>query len=65
MPNRIIDYLPLLREAIAEARSAGLEPPAMLVVGDVVRLRAGLDWLGAAAGKVLDPDPLRMKVKSE
>lgn len=24
MPNRIIDYLPLLREAIAEARSAGL-----------------------------------------
>jgi uroporphyrin-III C-methyltransferase len=48
-----------------EARSAGLEPPAMLVVGDVVRLRAGLDWLGAAAGKVLDPDPLRMKVKSE
>jgi hypothetical protein len=28
MPNRIIDYLPLLREAIAEARSAGLEAAA-------------------------------------
>ena len=30
MPNRIIDYLPLLREAIAEARSAGLEAAADL-----------------------------------
>jgi len=28
MPNRLIDYLPLLREAIAEARSAGLEAAA-------------------------------------
>jgi uroporphyrin-III C-methyltransferase len=44
------------------ARSAALEPPAMLVVGDVVRLRSGLDWLGAAQGKALDPDPLRSKV---
>jgi hypothetical protein len=28
MPNKIIDYLPFLREAIAEARGAGLEPAA-------------------------------------
>ena len=28
MPNRIIDYLPLLREAIAEARDIGLETAA-------------------------------------
>ena len=44
--------------ATAEADSGGVEPPVLIVVGEVVRLRAGLDWLGAAAGKVLDPDPL-------
>ncbi len=33
--------------------------PAMLVVGEVVRLRASLDWVGAMAhGRALDPDPL-------
>ena len=42
-------------EDIAES---GLEPPAMVVIGDVVRMRAGLDWAGALAGKILDPDPL-------
>jgi uroporphyrin-III C-methyltransferase len=28
------------------------------VVGEVVRLRPALDWLGAAAGRVLVADPL-------
>ncbi len=33
--------------------------PAIIVIGDAVRLRAGLDWMGAAQeGRVLDPDPL-------
>jgi hypothetical protein len=27
-------------------------------VGPVVRLRDGLDWLGATTGKRLDPNPL-------
>lgn len=40
--------------AIAEA---GLEPPAIVVLGEVVRLRDGLDWLGALSGKVLNHDP--------
>ena len=44
--------------AHAVAASAGVEPPALIVVGEVVRLRAGLDWLGAASGRVLDPAPL-------
>ena len=35
-----------------------IEPPAMVVIGEVVRLRAGLDWAGALAGKILDADPL-------
>jgi uroporphyrin-III C-methyltransferase len=50
-----------LAAAAAAARAAAIEPPAMVVVGEVVRLRAGLDWLGALAGRILVPDPLAMK----
>ena len=32
--------------------------PAIIVIGENVRLREGLDWLGAMAGKVLEPWPL-------
>ena len=39
----------------AAAESAA---PAILVIGENVKLRAGLDWLGALAGKTLDPEPL-------
>ncbi len=35
-----------------------VDPPALFVVGPVVALRAGLDWLGALAGRELAPDPL-------
>lgn len=44
---------------------AGLSPPAIVVVGEVVRLRAGLDWLGARAGRTLDADPLGIGKPSE
>lgn len=44
--------------AAADAKAAGIEPPAIVVVGEVVRLRAGLDWLGALTGAKLDADPL-------
>ncbi|MGH6948679.1 MAG: uroporphyrinogen-III C-methyltransferase [Kiloniellales bacterium] len=47
-----------LQRCVAEAAAAGIEPPALFVVGRAVALRAGLDWLGALAGRVLDPDPL-------
>jgi uroporphyrin-III C-methyltransferase len=47
-----------LAQAEADAAASGIEPPVLIVIGEVVRLRAGLDWLGAAAGRVLDPDPL-------
>ena len=41
------------------ARDAGgLTPPAIVAVGAFVRLRAGLDWLGAMEGRLLDADPL-------
>jgi uroporphyrin-III C-methyltransferase len=33
--------------------------PAILVIGENVRLREGLDWLGVLqTGRTLDPDPL-------
>ncbi|WP_417769467.1 uroporphyrinogen-III C-methyltransferase [Stappia sp.] len=47
-----------LGTAARDAAHAGLEPPAIVCVGEVVRLRAGLDWLGALAGRQLDADPL-------
>jgi len=29
-----------------EAAAAGVQPPALIMIGEVVRLRASLDWLG-------------------
>ena len=47
-----------LGDCAAEVAAAGIEPPALVVVGEVVRLRRGLDWLGALAGATLVADPL-------
>jgi uroporphyrin-III C-methyltransferase len=57
--QRVLDTT--LGRAAAEVAAAGIEPPAIVVVGPVVRLRAGLDWLSALAGQPLDPDPLRSR----
>ncbi|WP_439618952.1 uroporphyrinogen-III C-methyltransferase [Shinella sp.] len=49
-----------LARAEADVAAAGIEPPAIVVVGEVVRLRPSLDWLGAlTAGRTLAPDPFR------
>jgi uroporphyrin-III C-methyltransferase len=53
-----------LGEAAADLSASGLEPPAVVVVGEVVRLRAGLDWMGALAGRVLVADPLGTRGKA-
>jgi uroporphyrin-III C-methyltransferase len=37
--------------------AAGGTAPAIIVIGENVRLREGLDWLGAMAGKTLNPWP--------
>jgi len=50
-----------LAACVEDSARQGIEPPSMVVVGEVVRLRAGLDWLGAQAGRMLDPDPLALK----
>lgn len=54
-----------LGRCAADARKAELAPPAIVCVGEVVRLRAGLDWLGAASGKTLMSDPLGVKAGSD
>jgi len=47
-----------LSRAEADVAASGLEPPAIVVVGEVVRLRPALDWLGALThGRRLVSDP--------
>jgi uroporphyrin-III C-methyltransferase len=41
------------------ARAKESAAPAILVIGENVRLREGLDWVGAIGGKLLNPDPLK------
>ena len=52
-----------LRDCQRDAEAAGMEPPAMVVVGEVVRLRAALDWQGALDGRTLRPDPLGLRTR--
>jgi len=54
-----------LARASKDAEASRIEPPALVVVGDVVRLRAALDWLGALDGRQLIIDPLDLAEKSE
>ncbi len=44
--------------AEADVAASGLQPPAIVVVGQVVRLRPALDWAGALTGRILVTDPL-------
>lgn len=46
-----------------DARNAEMQPPAIVCVGEVVRLRSGLDWLGALSGKTLTSDPLNLRTE--
>jgi uroporphyrin-III C-methyltransferase len=50
--------------ALGEAVSAA-DTPAILVIGENVRLAAGLDWLGAMSGRLLDADPLGRNLLSQ
>ncbi|TDQ78505.1 uroporphyrinogen-III C-methyltransferase [Dongia mobilis] len=54
-----------LSRAAAEVEAAGIEPPAMVVVGEVVRLRAAMDWMGALQGRRLEPDPLGLRRRDQ
>jgi uroporphyrin-III C-methyltransferase len=54
-----------LAAVAADVAAQGLQAPAVVVVGEVVRLRQALDWLGAIDGRVLTPDPLGTRSKGE
>ncbi|WP_097105107.1 uroporphyrinogen-III C-methyltransferase [Hoeflea halophila] len=54
-----------LSRAAQDVASSGLQPPAIVVVGQVVRLRPALDWMGAAAGRVLTADPLGNRANAQ
>lgn len=51
-----------LARAEADVAAAGLEPPAIVVVGEVVRLRAALDWIAALDGRKLAADPFANRI---
>ena len=36
-----------------DVKKSNIKPPSVVVVGEVVNLRQGLDWLGAENGKLL------------
>jgi uroporphyrin-III C-methyltransferase/precorrin-2 dehydrogenase/sirohydrochlorin ferrochelatase len=63
LPAAVIERATTLRQRVVtgtlatlpqEAAAAGVQPPALIVVGEVVSLRADLDWLGAL------PPPVRV-----
>lgn len=64
LPNQTVLETTLARAA-KDVEAAGLNPPAIVVVGEVVRLRAGLDWMGALNGKILSSDPLARRNQNE
>ncbi len=43
----------LLRAISKNYKKNHIKPPSVVVVGEVVNLRQGLDWLGAENGKLL------------
>jgi len=52
-------HVTTLGDCAAGAFPPGVESPAITVIGEVVRLRSGVDWLGALLeGRQLEADPL-------
>lgn len=47
-----------LGRAAIDVIEQSVTAPSIFVVGNIVRLRSALDWLGAIDGRVLNPDPL-------
>ena len=47
-----------LRQAEQDVRQHNIQPPAIIAVGEIVKMRQCLDWLGQIAGEAprhLDP----------
>jgi uroporphyrin-III C-methyltransferase len=54
-----------LGRVAADVVAANIELPALVAIGEIVRLRTGLDWLGALAGRKLAADPLANKIQRD
>ncbi|MEM7745396.1 MAG: uroporphyrinogen-III C-methyltransferase [Pseudomonadota bacterium] len=55
-----------LGRAVADVAAAGIEPPALVVIGEVVRMRQVLDWVGQIAGEPpRNLDPLGARHQAE
>lgn len=54
-----------LGESVEALKREKLDPPAIVVVGDAVRLRKGLDWRGALEGRILESDPLNVRANRD
>jgi uroporphyrin-III C-methyltransferase len=52
MPNQT-DLETTLGTCLEDVKKSNIKPPSVVVVGEVVNLRQGLDWLGAENGKLL------------
>lgn len=50
-----------LGAAADDVARADFKAPAIIVIGDVVKLREGLDWVGALEGRILKRDPLGLR----
>lgn len=64
LPNQLV-LETTLAEAVSAVENSQMKPPAMVVLGEVVRLRSALDWLGALHGKKLQKDPLYNRTESQ
>ncbi|CAK0778817.1 Uroporphyrinogen-III C-methyltransferase [Azospirillaceae bacterium] len=64
LPNQSVLETRLNRCA-ADVAEAGIEPPAIVVIGEIVRLRSALDWIGALSGRAPITDPLGIRELGE
>jgi uroporphyrin-III C-methyltransferase len=55
MPNQTV-LETTLGTCLKDIETANIKPPSIIVVGEVVKLRAGLDWLGAESGRILSTE---------
>jgi uroporphyrin-III C-methyltransferase len=55
MPNQTV-LETTLGTCLTDIETNDIKPPSIIVVGEVVKLRAGLDWLGAESGRILSTD---------
>ena len=55
-----------LGRAVQDVEAAGISPPAIICIGEVVRMRQALDWMGQMAGEApRDLDPLGARKLTE